>query len=87
MEKEAKHTNYLAVYIGLVIITAIEVTVSYLPFPEPTPQTIILAIGSICKALLVMLYYMHLREDSRWYALIVGFPLVIGALLSLTFVV
>lgn len=87
MEKEARHPNYLAIYIGLVVITAIEVTVSYLPFPDPTPRTIILVVGSICKALLVMLYYMHLREDSRWYAFIVAFPLVIGALLSLTFVV
>lgn len=87
MEKDVHHPNYLMIYIALVVITAAEVTVSYLPFANKTPQTIILVIGSICKALLVMLYYMHLREDSRWYALIVGFPLVIGGLLSLTFVV
>jgi cytochrome c oxidase subunit IV len=87
MEKEARHPNYLAIYIGLVVITAIEVTVSYLPFADKTPQTIILILGSICKAVLVMSFYMHLREDSRWYVLIVGLPLVIGALLSLTFVV
>lgn len=86
MEKEARHPNYLLVYIGLVIITAIEVTVSYLPFANKTPQTIVLLTGSICKALLVILYYMHLREDSRWYALIVGFPMIIGGLLALTFV-
>jgi cytochrome c oxidase subunit 4 len=87
MEKEAHQPNYLLVYIGLVIITAIEVTVSYLPFSSKTPQTIILLTGSICKALLVMLFYMHLKQDSRWYALIVGLPMVIGALLIATFMV
>lgn len=87
MEKETRHPNYLLVFIGLAIITSIEVTVSYLPFTDRTPQTIILVVGSACKALLVMLFFMHLKEDSRVYALIVGFPLVIGALLSATFLI
>ena len=86
VERLLHQQKYLLVFIALVIITAIEVTVSYLPFTDRTPQTIILVIGSLCKASLVMLYYMHLRDDSRWYALLVGFPLAIGVLLSLTFV-
>jgi len=86
VEKLLRQQKYLLVFVALVIITAVEVTVSYLPFTDRTPQTIILVIGSLCKASLVMLYYMHLRDDSRWYALLVGFPLVIGVLLSVTFV-
>ena len=37
---------------------------------------------AVLKATLVVLYYMHLRYDSRWYALVlltgVSFALVVG---------
>ncbi len=40
---------------------------------------------AVLKATLVVLYYMHLRYDSRWYALVlivgVFFALMIGLLL------
>ena len=87
MEQESHRPNYLAVFVALVMLMAIEVTVSYLPFADATLQVVILASGSLSKALLVMAYYMHLRFDSRWYVYIVGFALLFGILLVLTFAI
>ncbi len=61
-----KHPNYLAVFIGLGILTAIEITLSVgLPESVRIPLLIFLA---FLKAALVALFYMHLRTDSRLFA-------------------
>ena len=85
-EQEAHQSNYLRVFIGLFVLTITEVIISYLPFPNKTPQTIILVVGSFFKAALVVLFYMHLKYDSRWYAVILGVPVVFATLLSVTLV-
>ncbi|MEL7234214.1 MAG: cytochrome C oxidase subunit IV family protein, partial [Chloroflexota bacterium] len=43
----------------------------------------LLAALSIGKAVLVVLYYMHLREDSRIFAYAFGIPLGMAALISI----
>ncbi|MGC8780658.1 MAG: cytochrome C oxidase subunit IV family protein [Anaerolineae bacterium] len=66
--------TYLLVFVGLAILTLIEVAVSYIHSPVKTPLLILL---SAMKALLVILFFMHLRYDSRWYAFIFFAPLVL----------
>ncbi len=58
--------TYVSVAIALAVITVIEVllTVFDLPFPVTGPLVAL----STSKVLLVALYFMHLRYDSRWYA-------------------
>ena len=86
MEKaQAEHRpNYLLVYIGLLILTGVEVAVSQLSSLGGTrlPLLIVLSLG---KALLVVLYYMHLKIDSHWYAIILVFGVVFGIGLIGTF--
>ena len=42
----------------------------------PQQLTTILLIGfTLSKAALVMLFYMHLKYDTRWYSLVLVFPL------------
>lgn len=69
MEPEGKpqrHTrpNYLAVFIALAVLTAVEVSVTYLPLPR-IPILVPLALA---KATLVALFYMHLRSDRRIFS-------------------
>jgi caa(3)-type oxidase subunit IV len=64
------------------VLTVLEVAVTY--FPQ-IPQAPVLMGMSILKALLVILYFMHLRYDSKWFAFIffVPFALVIPLIIVL----
>ena len=79
----ARRPNYFIILILLVAFTAIEVAASYLNGPARIPVLIALA---ITKASLVVLYFMHLRFDSRWFALwfIVGLALISPLLIYLS---
>lgn len=75
---------YLAVFVALGVITAVEI---FLSLPSTnisrqilTPTFIVLSLG---KATLVAAFYMHLRDDSRFYTIIFILP----ALLLLIFAV
>lgn len=83
-EKHQHHPNYLLVFASLAVLTAIEVAVTYVPVLEPVLTPILLVL-SFFKAMLVVLYFMHLRFDSRWYSFIffVPFVLVIPMLIVL----
>jgi cytochrome c oxidase subunit 4 len=59
------------VFIALGVLTAVEVGVSYL---APAIKIPVLVVLSATKALLVALYFMHLKFDPRIYA----WPFMIG---------
>ncbi len=63
---DTQHTkpNYIGVFIALVVLTATEVAVTYLPVPR-LPVLIPL---SITKAVLVVLFYMHLKYDRQLFS-------------------
>jgi caa(3)-type oxidase subunit IV len=77
-----RRPNYLLIFAALAVITALEVGVSYVP---DLPQAPVLLSMSLLKAVLVVAYFMHLKTDSRWFAVIFLFPflLVIPLLLML----
>ncbi|HVP22076.1 MAG TPA: cytochrome C oxidase subunit IV family protein [Anaerolineaceae bacterium] len=78
-------SNYVTVLILLVVFTIIEVTVSYIAGGIKVP--VLLTLAGI-KAALVVLYFMHLRRDSRLYAImfLIGAFLIIPLLLIMTLV-
>ncbi len=78
-----RRPKYLLVFLALAAVTAVEVFFASL-FPA-LPQAPFLLGMSLLKALLVILYFMHLKFDSRWYALIflVPFLLVVPVLITL----
>ncbi|HEX7593564.1 MAG TPA: cytochrome C oxidase subunit IV family protein [Anaerolineae bacterium] len=63
---ETQHTkpNYIGVFIALVALTTIEVIVTYLP----VPRLPILIPLSVTKAVLVVMFYMHLKYDRRLFS-------------------
>jgi len=70
-----KWTKYVAVAVVLAVITGLEI---FLALSHILPQqlTTILLIGfTLAKAALVMLFYMHLKYDAKWYSLTLVFPL------------
>jgi cytochrome c oxidase subunit 4 len=60
-----KRPNYLGIWIALGVLTGFELTIAFLPWHKTTLILLLIALA-VWKALLVALYYMHLRfERSR----------------------
>lgn len=68
------HPNYLLVFLSLAVLTAVEVGITHVP---QIPQAPVLLTLSIFKAMLVIMYFMHLRYDSKWFAFIFFIPFVL----------
>lgn len=72
-EKRIAHAkpNYIGVFLILGVLTAIELGITSL-FPTSVGRVPILLFLTVAKALLVILYYMHLKFDSRIYSIFFG---------------
>jgi|SRR5579859_2780409 len=73
--------TYLIVFGWLTLFTALEVLVAAIGLDESIRVPVLVVIA-IIKALLVVLFYMHLRYDSRWYWVILAVPIAFVLLLS-----
>jgi cytochrome c oxidase subunit IV len=88
MEQRAHPTVgvYLRVAAVLVILTVIEVGVFYVPafVPLLVPTLLVLSALKFC---LVVMFYMHLKTDSRFFWFLFGAPLLLatGVLVALLF--
>ena len=70
---------YVGVFVALAIITAVEVLLTVIDFG--VPMTGLLVMLSTTKVLLVAMFFMHLRYDSRWYASIFVYAVPFAALI------
>ena len=71
-----EHPKYMWIFLWLAVLTAIEVGIVIPDFPKAL--TIILLIGLACaKAILVAVYFMHLKFEKRTLAVIVITPFLI----------
>lgn len=83
MEHAAKsHPNYMAVFVGLAVLTLIEVGVAFVGFSELVTILILVALA-LWKAALVALYYMHLRYEPTRLVLMVLVPFPLALILVL----
>ncbi len=77
--------NYVGVFAWLTGFTLVELFVSFMPAELDSIKVPLLVVFAILKASLVVLYYMHLRYDSRFYALLllsgVFFAVLVGRFL------
>jgi cytochrome c oxidase subunit IV len=93
MEREAgQHTHptadvYLRVAAVLVILTVLEVGVFYVPVFHPVLVPVLLAL-SAAKFTLVVMFYMHLKADSKFFTFLFGTPLLlaVGVMVALMFI-
>ncbi len=69
--------TYLRIAAVLVILTVLEVGVFYVPAFHPVLVPALLVL-SACKFSLVVLFYMHLKMDSRFFGFLFGGPLLLA---------
>ena len=79
--------TYLRVAAILVMLTLIEVGVFYVPAFQSALVPILLVLSAVKFALVVM-FYMHLKFDSRFFTFLFGGPLLLGlaVVVSLLFI-
>lgn len=76
-----KHPPYVLVFVVLAVLTAIITAVEllyeggYIPWPRPVINSAYLAM-SISKAILVAMFYMHLKQDNFIYTVLFGTPVI-----------
>ncbi len=82
----AKRPNYLFIFIALAVFTLIETLVSYVQQAAIKVPTLVAL--SVVKAVLVLLYFMHLKFDSKLfsYLFIAGCVLVIPLVLAMVLI-
>lgn len=73
---------YMKVFGLLALITLAEVGVAVLPIAKVFIVIFLIALA-IMKAMLVAMYYMHLKYDRRILTVIAVSPLILAALLAL----
>src|SRR5687767_7681693 len=69
-DEHIHHPPYIGIWVALAVLTAIELGVAFLGWAKLTLALILIALA-VWKALLVALYYMHLRFEPtrlRWLA-------------------
>ena len=75
-EPQAHHArpNYIGIWLALAVLTGVELGVAFLPFSKT--MIILLLVGlAFWKALLVALYFMHLRFEPNRLRILAAAPL------------
>ena len=78
------HTStrtYIIVFAWLAVMTAVEVGIAAAGLPENI-RIISLVALAVIKAALVVLFYMHLLHDSKWYWIILIAPIFFVVMLT-----
>jgi cytochrome c oxidase subunit 4 len=82
-EQEHAHPRYILIFVILLVLTLAEVGYAFLDLPK-----LMLAVGliimAVWKAVLVAMYYMHLRYEPRrmWILAVSPIPLAILLVLA-----
>ena len=83
MIESHKEPNYMGVFLLLTVLTAVEIGVIYLPIPKLIIGTLLIVLA-LSKAVLVALYFMHLKFEKRTLGIIALTPLVLCTLLIIS---
>ncbi len=63
-QSHAAHPNYWAIWAYLLVLTVVELGIAFLPWPKEV-QILVLLFLAIWKALLVALFFMHLKWEGN----------------------
>jgi cytochrome c oxidase subunit 4 len=74
--------TYLRVAAILTVLTVIEIGVFYVPAFHPVLAPVLLTL-SAAKFALVVMFYMHLKMDSRFFTFLFGGPLLLASAVML----
>ena len=86
-QAHASTGTYLRIAAILVMITLIEVGVFYVPAFQAVLVPVLLVLSAV-KFTLVVMFYMHLKFDNRFFAFLFGGPLLLAmaVIVSLLFI-
>jgi cytochrome c oxidase subunit 4 len=73
--------SFVSVFVALAIITVIEVVITVIDAGNVTKA--LLVAFSMTKVLLVVMFFMHLRYDSKWYSSIFAYAFPFAALITI----
>jgi cytochrome c oxidase subunit 4 len=76
MQQAHAEPNYIAVFIWLAVLTAVEVIAVYLPLTK-FALAAILVVLAFTKAALVALYFMHLKFERRTMLFVALTPIIL----------
>ncbi len=82
MQSEHAHPNYVAIWLWLLGLALISVLVTALPFSHTLIVVLVFAAAAV-KAILVALYYMHLRFERLFIYSLALTPLALFVVLLL----
>ncbi len=84
----ASHSRrpYVLVFLVLVVLTLAELAVVYVPGIGHAPLVAALVLLAVAKAGLVLLYFMHLRHETRALKLTVILPFILPVVLAFVLV-
>ena len=74
------HPNYIGIFFFLAALTAAELTVAFLPWHKNVIIALLIGLA-VWKAVLVALYYMHLRFETRRIVILAIGPLPLCVIL------
>lgn len=84
-QHDVTHVNYLLIFIVLCVFTGFSVVMDVIHIESKAVLAVIVLSVSVCKALCVMMFFMHLKFEGNWkYVLLapttilaIGLPLAI----------
>jgi cytochrome c oxidase subunit 4 len=74
--------TYIRVAVILTVLTVLEVGVFYVPAFHPVLVPVLLSLSAVKFAIVVM-FYMHLKMDSRFFTFLFGGPLLLAGVVML----
>ena len=75
-----RHPSYIGIWVALAALTACELGIAFLPWSKVVLIVILVSLA-FWKAILVALYYMHLRFENRRVMLLALAPLPFAIIL------
>ena len=78
---------YIQIFVFLLVVTGVEVAIPQLHFLPKVPEVLLLLTLMTIKGAFVMMFYMHLKMDHRFFTLLFGGPLLLatGVMFGLLF--
>lgn len=80
MSQSHPEPNYFGVIVILALLTAVEVGVVFMPLPKLSIGILLVGLA-LTKAIMVAMYFMHLKFEKTTLAIIAGTPLILCTLL------
>ena len=82
MEDSNNHPNYVMVWVALAVLTAVEVGITYLSWSKTTMLVVLVGLA-VWKAVLVAMYFMHLKYEKRPLRILAVAPIPLAFILVL----